>query len=112
MASSAGYLLSSDYEGISNSMVEALAIGVPVISTNYPSGGASMYIENNVSGLLVKCGDCEEFAKAICYIIENKQAAIKMGRIASDRMKCLTVSNIANKWEEFITKICNNQMNK
>lgn len=105
MATSAGYLLSSDYEGISNSMAEALAIGVPVVTTDYPSGGARMYVEDGVSGYLVKCGDTEGFANAICSIIDCKEKSINMGKTASERMRKLKASDIAQKWEEFIMSV-------
>ncbi len=51
------FVLSSDYEGISNSMIEALAMGIPVISTDCPVGGSRCYIENGVNGLLTPVGD-------------------------------------------------------
>nr|WP_054637836.1 glycosyltransferase [Thalassobacillus sp. C254] len=54
MTNSSLFVISSNYEGISNSMLEALAIGVPVISTDSPIGGAKTYIKNGENGLLTK----------------------------------------------------------
>lgn len=65
------FVLSSDYEGIPNSMIEALALGIPVISTDCPVGGPAVYIESGVSGILVPVGDAKAMAQA-------------MERIASD----------------------------
>ena len=49
MRDAACFVISSDYEGISNSMIEALAIGIPVVATDCPVGGARMYIKDGVS---------------------------------------------------------------
>lgn len=62
---SAMFVLSSDYEGISNSMIEALAMGVPVISTDCPVGGSKTYIEDQVSGLLTPVGDAQALFEAM-----------------------------------------------
>ena len=62
---SAMFVLSSDYEGISNSMIEALAMGIPVISTDCPVGGSRAYIENESSGLLVPVGDRTALCNAV-----------------------------------------------
>ncbi|MCM1173963.1 MAG: glycosyltransferase [Blautia sp.] len=72
---SAMFVLSSDYEGISNSMIEALAMGVPVISTDCPVGGARTYIENNKNGILVPVGDRDALSEAMMKIVENPRFA-------------------------------------
>lgn len=46
--------MSSNYEGMSNSLLEALALGVPVISTDHPIGGARMFIKNGIMAFLQK----------------------------------------------------------
>ena len=66
------FVLSSDYVGISNSMIEALAIGVPVISTDCPVGGSRMYIDNKESGLLVPVKDKEALVTAMKKIASDE----------------------------------------
>ncbi|MCM1251891.1 MAG: glycosyltransferase [Clostridium sp.] len=63
--SAAMYVLSSDYEGVSNSLLEAIALGIPAIATDCPIGGCRMYIEDGVNGLLVPVGDKEALAAAM-----------------------------------------------
>lgn len=75
MRDSAMFVLSSDYEGISNSMIEALAIGIPVISTDCPVGGSRMYIEDGVSGLLTPVGDEKALARAMKKVAGDEEFA-------------------------------------
>ena len=95
------YVLSSDYEGISNSLLEALAIGLPVISTDCPIGGSKMCIQNGVNGLLVPVGDVEALSEAMIKIVENPDWAERMGREATKVRERFSVENIARKWLEF-----------
>lgn len=74
------YVLSSDYEGISNSMLEALALGIPVIATDCPIGGSEMYIENGVNGLLVPVGEVRPMADAMSRIADDREFGARIGR--------------------------------
>lgn len=65
MSDSKMYVLSSDFEGIPNSLLEAMSIGMPVVSTDCSPGGARLLIENGVNGLLVKTGNSGELASAM-----------------------------------------------
>lgn len=71
--SAAMFVLSSDYEGISNSMLEAIALGVPVIATDCPIGGSKAYIENGRNGLLVPVGEKEDLAEAMERLADDPE---------------------------------------
>lgn len=101
-----GFIISSDYEGISNSMLEALAIGTPVIATDCPVGGARMYIKNGVSGYLVPCRNLDLLTEAIKNVLLDRKNAIQMGKNATLIRKRLDVKVIADKWLEFIKYVC------
>lgn len=64
------FILSSKYEGFPGVLIEALACGVPVISTNCPSGPEEI-LANGKYGRLVPIGDVEGMASAIIYTIKD-----------------------------------------
>ena len=72
---SAMFVLSSDYEGISNSMIEALSMGVPVISTDCPVGGSRTYIEDGINGILTPVGDAKALSDAMIKLADNPEFA-------------------------------------
>lgn len=109
MVNSAGFLISSDYEGISNSMLEALAIGVPVVATDCPVGGARMFIHHNENGLLVPVGDCKKFKMAVQELLVNKEKVRQMGEKAKQIREQLNVNIITAKWLSFIDSVVNEE---
>ncbi len=93
------YVSSSDYEGISNAMLEALAIGIPVICTDCPAGGARTYIQNGVNGFLVPVGD----ENALCEKLDELYKDANMREGFSEYSKTirmnLSMEKIGAKWE-------------
>lgn len=98
VATSDIYISSSDYEGISNSMLEALAMGVPSICTDCAGGGARLAIENGMNGLLVRCGDTDNFADAMARIADNAAFARRMSEAAIESSARFAPSTIYAQW--------------
>ena len=70
-------VLSSDEEGLGMVLVEAMASGVPVVSTD--CGGPASLIRHGVNGLLVPVGDAKALAEAMRTVLENPRRAAAMG---------------------------------
>jgi hypothetical protein len=104
MVNSYMYVSSSDYEGISNSMLEALGCGVPTICTDCPVGGASMFIRSGENGLLVPVGDEKSLFKAMKQLIENKTIAIQFSQRSFNINDKISVENIVRTWLDVIEK--------
>lgn len=94
------FVLSSDYEGISNSMLEALSMGIPTISTDCPIGGARIYITQEESGLLVPIGDKKALAGAMIRIASDDKLAEKLSVNAVKVKDKYSVKSIADKFLE------------
>lgn len=96
------YVLTSDFEGIPNALLEAMAIGMPVISTDCTPGGAALLIGNDENGLLVNRGDIDGVSDAIIKFIENKEDACSKGRKARLSMSRFTPKVIIEKWNSIL----------
>lgn len=68
------FILSSRNEGMPNSLMEAMAIGLPCISTKCELGPEEL-IENNINGLLVEVDDVEEMSQSILKLINDRRFA-------------------------------------
>lgn len=72
-------------EGISNSILESLACGTPVIATD--NGGTKEIIENNSNGFLIECGDAEKLAEKIEFLYKNKETLTKFAEAGKKTIK-------------------------
>lgn len=102
---SAMFVSSSDREGISNSMLEAMAIGLPTICTDCPAGGARMFIESYKNGIVVPVKNPEKLYKAMKYIIDNPEKADMMSRNAVNIRNTLEKNKILEQWLDFLINI-------
>lgn len=98
------FVMSSKYEGMPNALMEAMAMSLPVVSTDCPCGGPAALIEDGVNGLLVRVGNAKEMAGAICNLIENREAAERLADRAGELASIATPSLITDKWLEYAAK--------
>ena len=99
------FVLSSDYEGISNSLLEAMAMGMPVISTDCPSGGSKMCIQNGVNGIFVPVAQSGALAAAIEKIASSEDFATQIGKEATKVRDRFSMQNIVEQWIELLTEL-------
>lgn len=105
MVNSEMFVISSNYEGISNAMLEALAIGIPVISTDSPIGGAKMFIKNNINGILVEVGNVEQLANSMMKIASNRDFANKLSNESIKIREVLSPEKITFEWIQYLNYI-------
>lgn len=98
------FVLSSDLEGMPNALLEAMAMGVPCISTRCELGPEEL-IENGVNGILTDVGNTEQLSNAMLTIIENPDIAQKLSQNGRKLIKSHSIENISNQWLEFLRKI-------
>jgi len=89
------YVLPSFREGTPRSVLEAMASGRPIITTNAP--GCKETVTDGVNGYKVSVGSSEELAERMIYLIENEQEIASMGkesrRMATEKYDVRIVNN-------------------
>lgn len=98
------FVSSSNWEGLSNSMLESMAIGLPTICTDCEGGGARFIIQDHVNGLIVPKNDAGALCHAMCEVADNKQFQEKLSESASAIRDVLSIENIMDMWEKEILK--------
>lgn len=93
------FVLSSNFEGVSNAMLEALCLGIPSICTDCPAYGARKFITDHENGILVPVNDREKLSEAIIELIENENLRSKLSKNSKKIISELKVESIC---EEFI----------
>lgn len=96
------YVNSSDYEGMSNAMLEAMAIGMPVVCTDCPIGGANAVIRSGENGILTEVGNAKEMYDAMKKIAGDKAFADMLSCNAAEIRYKLSLENTAKKWMELL----------
>ena len=97
------FVLSSDFEGMPNSLMEAMAMGFPVISTDCPSGGPKSLIENEGNGLLVPVNDSNQLADALNRLIEDESFKKELGKNAIIIRNLYSQENISKLIKKMLT---------
>ena len=92
------YVSSSDFEGISNSMLEALGMGLPTVVTDCPVGGARMVINSGENGILVPVGDTKAMYEAMRSILKDPALAAKLSQEAIKVRDKFQLCKIAKRW--------------
>lgn len=105
VAKSKVFCLSSDYEGMSNAMIEALCVGTPVISTKV--SGTDELIRDRENGLLVDVGDTEGLAQAFEKLLSNQELREQFGKEGQKLATLFKTDTIVDQWEELIKKVKN-----
>ena len=101
------FVLSSDYEGMPNALMEAMAVGLPCISTDCPVGGPKFLIDDGINGLLTEVGNEKHLTDAIRKMLSDYDYALSLGKEASKICDTLSSDKIYGQWESFIETVVN-----
>ena len=97
------FVLSSDYEGLSNALLEAMMMGLPCVSTD--CSGSDEVIENGKNGLLIPVGDKEKLVEALTTLVENHEYRECLGARAKASVEKYKVENVIKQWTDVIEKV-------
>lgn len=102
MKTSKMYILTSDFEGIPNSLIEAMSLGLPCISTDCRPGGAKLLIDNGINGFIVPQGDSDAIAEKMKWYMQHPKDADKMGFEGTKIRNTFSEELITNQWEKYL----------
>jgi len=99
------FCLSSIYEGMSNALVEAICVGLPIVTTKV--SGTEELIENGENGFVMDIGDKDTMAMAMTKLIEDESLRQKFAEKNKTQAVKFETNAIVDQWEEVILKVKN-----
>lgn len=99
------FAFSSDYEGMPNALMEAMAMGIPSISTDCPCGGPAELIEDGENGLLVSVGDERALADAMVRLYSDDALRIKISERGLEMRERADGARIFGEWKAYVIEL-------
>lgn len=99
------FVLPSDYEGMPNALLEAMALGLPCISTDCPCGGPAEILENDKNGLLVPVGDQQALTAAMAALLHDPARRAALGAHARETAEGFRPELIFRQWEDYVRRV-------
>lgn len=97
------FVMTSDFEGMSNSLLEAMMLGKVCISTDYP--GADEVICNKENGIIVSRGNAQELAKNLIYLLQNPGVCNRLSDGAKLSSEKYSYSKVLSLWDDIVSSI-------
>ena len=99
------FVLPSDFEGMPNALLEAMALGLCCISTDCPCGGPRAVIEDGVNGCLVPVGDEDALCKAMQQLLDDGDKRREMALRARESAQQFSPEMIFEKWRSYVESV-------
>lgn len=96
------FVLTSDYEGMPNALMEAMALKLAVISTDCPCGGPETLIDNGKNGLLVPIKNEKALIEAMEKLLKDDKYMEQIGNEAGKITEVVNPQKIYKEWEKYI----------
>lgn len=104
LAGAAMFALASRQEGLPNAIIEAMAVGLPVVSYDCPTGPAEL-IDDGKNGILVPLGSTADLAAAIRALAADAHRRLEMGAVARRRSRDFAPDRILPHWWELLGEV-------
>ncbi len=105
LLSSDALVLPTFREGFARVLLEAAAVGLPIMSTNFP--GVREFVRHQKEGLIIEPRDSEGLANAMIQLANEKTLADKLAENAHKRVKMSSLENISNQYIAIFDNVIN-----
>ena len=103
------FVLSSDYEGLPNALMEAMSVGVACIAADCPCGGPKTLIEHNVNGLLVPCKDARALCESMKRLLDSRDLRNALGSRAKRTAEAFRSEAVFKEWDAYLDTVIQQQ---
>lgn len=100
-------VMTSDYEGIPNVIIEAFSCGVPVVTTDCSPGGARVLVDDNQNGFIVPRNDADALSFQICRVLSDEDLSVKFVNASFEKLKQFTPTKIFPLWNNYLNIMIN-----
>ena len=97
------FCLSSVYEGMSNALVEAICVGLPIVTTKV--SGTEELIKDGENGFIVNIGDTDAMAEALTKILEDENLQKQFSEKNKAQAVKFETNTIVNQWEDLVNSV-------
>lgn len=104
------FVLPSNSEGMPNSLLEAMALGLACIATDCPIGGSAILVKNKKNGLLIPMNDEDKLSDAMEKLIIDKKLASDLRLNAEKIVAEYDTQKVCNEWEKYLKFVQKNEM--
>lgn len=102
LAQADAFVMTSDFEGLPNGLIEAQGLGVPAVSTDCRYGPSEIMVHGE-TGFLVRLGDPEAVADSLDLMLSDDERRAEMGRASVQRVRSrYAVDVLIEKWERLL----------
>ncbi|RYD59442.1 MAG: glycosyltransferase [Sphingobacteriales bacterium] len=99
------FINTTDFDNLPVSVIEAMALGFPVVSTNV--GGMPFLVSNGVDGVLTRVGDANEMSEAIIDLLRSEEKVSQMSLAARQKVEKFDWQIVRHKWHNLIDSLPN-----